>query len=80
MVASGFTFNKSVEVQAKAAIGPDVGGTRVKAAGGELIQGLRQRLDQWEWRPGGLRVELAFAKLGEWAGAFGAGPRAMQIC
>jgi hypothetical protein len=37
-------------------------------------------LDAWEWRPGGFAVELASAKLGEWAGAFGAAARAMQIC
>jgi len=54
-------------------------GGGISIAGDELIQGLRQRLDPWEWRPGGLGVELAFAKLGEWAGAFGAAARAMQI-
>jgi glucokinase len=54
-------------------------GGGISIAGDELIQGLRQRLDAWEWRPGGLGVELAFAKLGEWAGAFGAAARAMQI-
>ena len=52
----------------------------ISIAGDELIEGLRQRLDAWEWRPGGLGVELAFAKLGERAGAFGAAARAMQIC
>ncbi len=55
-------------------------GGGISIAGDELIEGLRQRLDAWEWRPGGLGVELAFAKLGEWAGAFGAAARAMQIC
>jgi glucokinase len=55
-------------------------GGGISIAGNELIEGLRQRLDQWEWRPGGLGAELAFAKLGEWAGAFGAAARAMQIC
>ena len=55
-------------------------GGGISIAGDELIQGLRQRLDAWEWRPGGLGVELGFAKLGEWAGAFGAAGRAMQIC
>jgi glucokinase len=55
-------------------------GGGISIAGDELIQGLRQRLDNWEWRPGGFAVELAFAKLGEWAGAFGAAARAMQIC
>jgi glucokinase len=54
-------------------------GGGISIAGDDLIQGLRQRLDTWEWRPGGLGVELAFAKLGEWAGAFGAAARAMQI-
>jgi glucokinase len=55
-------------------------GGGISIAGDELIQGLRQRLDAWEWRPGGLGVELGFAKLGEWAGAFGAAARAMRIC
>jgi glucokinase len=55
-------------------------GGGISIAGDELIQGLRQRLDAWEWRPGGLAVELAFAKLGEWAGAFGAAARAMRVC
>jgi glucokinase len=55
-------------------------GGGISIAGDELIQGLRQRFDAWEWRPGGFGVELAFAKLGEWAGAFGAAARAMQIC
>ena len=54
-------------------------GGGISIAGDDLIQGLRQRLDTWEWRPGGLGAELAFAKLGEWAGAFGAAARAMQI-
>jgi activator of 2-hydroxyglutaryl-CoA dehydratase len=94
-------------VQAKAAIGLDVGGTRVKAVvvedeGTVLDQVVRQSLDngveRWaevaqalvqelieqygeELFVGvcGLGVELAFAKLGEWAGAFGAAARAMQI-
>jgi glucokinase len=54
-------------------------GGGISIAGDELIQGLRQRLETWEWRPGGVGVELAFAKLGDWAGAFGAAARAMQI-
>jgi Transcriptional regulator/sugar kinase len=54
-------------------------GGGISIAGDELIVGLRRRLDAWEWRPGGFGVELAFAKLGEWAGAFGAAARA-QIC
>lgn len=54
-------------------------GGGISIAGDELIQGLRQRLDRWEWRPGGSGVELAFAKLGEWAGGFGAAARALQI-
>jgi glucokinase len=55
-------------------------GGGISIAGDELIDGLRQRLDTWEWRPGGLGVDLAFARLGEWAGAFGAAARAMKIC
>ena len=33
---------------------------------------LNRWLDQFEWRPGGARVEIRRAKLGEWAGAYGA--------
>jgi glucokinase len=55
-------------------------GGGISIAGDELIQGLRKRLGAWEWRPGGLGVELTSARLGEWAGAFGAAARAMQIC
>jgi glucokinase len=54
-------------------------GGGISIAGDELIQGVRQRLDRWEWRPGGMGVEIAFARLGEWAAAFGAAACAMQI-
>lgn len=35
-------------------------------------------LDKFEWRPGGARVELRRAELGEWAGTYGAVYFAMQ--
>ena len=40
--------------------------------------GLRQWLDQYEWRPGGHRVPVACATLGEWAGCHGAVHFAMK--
>jgi len=40
--------------------------------------GLRRWLDQYEWRPGGHRVPVACATLGEWAGCHGAVHFAMK--
>ena len=37
-----------------------------------LLKPLENRLDEFEWRPGGHRVRLGIAALGEWAGAHGA--------
>ena len=34
--------------------------------------GLRPWMDRFEWRPGGHRVEIRRAELGEWAGVYGA--------
>lgn len=38
----------------------------------ELEAGLRPHLDRYEWRPGGHRVPVLRATLGEWAGCYGA--------
>jgi glucokinase len=54
-------------------------GGGVAAAGETLLARLRPKLDLWEWRPDGFRVELEIAGLGDWAGAFGAARRAMCI-
>ena len=45
------------------------------AAGGRkfIEEPLARWLDVFEWRPGGNRVRIEFATLGEWAGAIGAG-------
>lgn len=53
-------------------------GGGVASAGERIIQELRPYLDRWEWRPGGIAVELKLAELGEWAGAFGAARQAMR--
>ena len=43
-----------------------------------LFGPLQRVLDEVEWRPGGARVKLLSAKLGEYAGAFGAARNAFQ--
>jgi glucokinase len=53
-------------------------GGGIAAAGESLLTALRPKLDIWEWRPGGIGVELRLASLGEWAGAFGAAQEAMK--
>jgi glucokinase len=53
-------------------------GGGIAAAGESLLRALRPKLDLWEWRPGGFRVELELAALGEWAGAYGAARQAME--
>jgi activator of 2-hydroxyglutaryl-CoA dehydratase len=83
LVASRSAFIKSVSVQAKAAIGLDVGGNRVKAVvvedeGTVLDQVVRYSLENSMER--WAEVAQALAKLGEWAGAFGAAAHAMHIC
>jgi glucokinase len=55
-----------------------IGGGMAKA-GDRLFQPLRDHLDKLEWRPGGHAVSIIPAKLGEWAGAYGAACRAMQM-
>jgi glucokinase len=53
-------------------------GGGIAAAGESLLSALKPKLDLWEWRPGGLKVELELAALGEWAGAYGAARQAMK--
>jgi len=47
-------------------------GGGISTAGEALFAPLRDFLDEVEWRPGGHRVEILPAQLGEWAGAIGA--------
>jgi glucokinase len=54
-----------------------VGGGIVHA-GDALFDPLARELDRVEWRPGGHRVELVAATLGEWAGAIGAAWQTMR--
>lgn len=51
-------------------------GGGIAEAGDVLFTRLQARLDRWEWRPGGHRVRLVKAKLGDLAGAYGAAFRA----
>jgi glucokinase len=54
-------------------------GGGIAAAGETLLAAVRPKLDLWEWRPDGLKVELEIAGLGDWAGAFGAARRVMEL-
>jgi glucokinase len=47
-------------------------GGGIAKAGPALFRPLRQYLARFEWRPGGARVRVVPAKLGDRAGAFGA--------
>jgi glucokinase len=47
-------------------------GGGITRAGPALFQPLRRLLAQFEWRPGGHRVKIVPARLGDRAGAFGA--------
>jgi len=49
-----------------------LGGGIAIGAGERLLQPLSAFLDDYEWRPGGNRVRLALAALGDEAGAMGA--------
>lgn len=55
-----------------------LGGGIATGAGDLLLQPLGQYLDTYEWRPGGHRVRLALAALGDEAGAVGAVYNLMQ--
>ena len=54
-------------------------GGGISQAGPALFRPLRTFLDQFEWRPGGVRVRLVAAKLGGRAGAFGAAWNAINL-
>src|SRR5574341_543625 len=52
-------------------------GGGISSAGEALFAPLRKFMDAVEWRPGGHRVKIIPAQLGDWAGAFGAARFAM---
>lgn len=47
-------------------------GGGIANAGAPLFDRLDRYLEEYEWRPGGHRVKVLHAQLGEWAGAYGA--------
>ena len=49
-----------------------LGGGIVAGSRDHLLEPLERWLEKFEWRPGGRRVRLELAALGEWAGAHGA--------
>jgi glucokinase len=53
-------------------------GGGITQAGAALFRPLQGFLDQFEWRPGGVRARIVRAKLGDRAGAFGAAWKAIQ--
>jgi len=53
-------------------------GGGMSSAGEALFSPLQKFLDEVEWRPGGHRVKILPAQLGDWAGAFGAARFAMH--
>jgi len=53
-------------------------GGGIARAGDALFAPLARELDRVEWRPGGHRVPIVPAELGEWAGAIGAAGRALR--
>lgn len=52
-------------------------GGGIARAGDALFAPLAKNLDRYEWRPGGHRVPIVPAALGEWSGAIGAARNAM---
>ncbi|HUR46496.1 MAG TPA: ROK family protein [Candidatus Saccharimonadales bacterium] len=52
-------------------------GGGIARSGSALFEPLQDFLDQVEWRPGGSRVKILPAKLGEFAGAYGAAANAL---
>lgn len=54
-------------------------GGGISRAGSTLFRPLRQYLNHFEWRPGGAKVRVVAAKLGDRAGAFGAAWNAMHF-
>ena len=55
-----------------------LGGGIAAGAGEALLEPLHILLDEREWRPGGHRIKLVLAELGEWAGTWGAAWRVVQ--
>jgi len=53
-------------------------GGGMSSAGEALFQPLQKFINEVEWRPGGHRVKILPAQLGDWAGAFGAARFAMR--
>ena len=53
-------------------------GGGIANAGAALFKPLNAFLDRFEWRPGGHKVRVVKARLGDTAGAFGAARKAMQ--
>jgi glucokinase len=53
-------------------------GGGISAAGAALFEPLENFVREMEWRPGGHKVPIATAKLGEFAGAFGAAKKAWE--
>lgn len=53
-------------------------GGGIARAGPALFDPLAAHLDRMEWRPGGHRVRIAAARMGEFAGAFGAAWHALR--
>ena len=53
-------------------------GGGIARSGGVLFEPLQEFLDAMEWRPGGQRVQIVPAQLGEMAGAFGAARNALE--
>ena len=52
-------------------------GGGIARSGAALFDPLQKELDPLEWRPGGSRVKIVPAKLGEFAGAYGAARTAL---
>jgi glucokinase len=55
-------------------------GGGIANAGGLLFPSLRKAVRQMEWRPGGARVRIVSAELGDRAGAYGAAWQSLQVC
>jgi glucokinase len=54
-------------------------GGGIAQVGMTLLRPLRDLLNEFEWRPGGARVRIVLAKLGDRAGAYGAAWNAMHF-
>jgi glucokinase len=54
-------------------------GGGISKAGSALFRPLNQYLARFEWQPGGARVRVVPAKLGDRAGAFGAAWNAIHF-